>query len=92
MKIIEINNIKYIIEKDFKNGIDNELLTEYITDYFTEFDYIFGDWSYGKLRLKGFNDESNKKSNEYNNIKNINKYIKDYCAYGCSHFILKKAK
>ena len=60
------------------------------TEYFENFDYIVGDWAYGKLRLKGFNDKTNKNYNKFNDSKNIDKYILDNCAYGCKHFILKK--
>ena len=59
-----------------------------LTDYFDGYDYIFGDWSYGKLRLKGFMEE--KKSNKINNIKFIDDYIKKYCSYECKYFLLKK--
>lgn len=85
-----INDIKYEIIENYKDAIDSDLLKEKITDYFEEFDYILGDWAYGKLRLKGFNDKKNKNYrpiNDYNNIKN---YLKDNCAYGCRYFILKK--
>ena len=55
-----INNIKYEIIKDDNHTCDEELLKEMMTDYFASYDYIVGDWSYNKLRLKGFNDKSNK--------------------------------
>ncbi len=87
---ITINNIKYEVIEDNKDAIDNDLLQEKITDYFDDYDYILGDWAYGKLRLKGFNDKNNKKYKSLNDIKNVQKYIKDNCAYGCRYFILKK--
>ena len=46
--------------KDHKNAVDEEVLKEKITDYFNTYDYIVGDWAYGKLRLKGFNSKTNK--------------------------------
>lgn len=91
MEII-INEIKYEIIKNEKEAIDKELLNEKITEYFDEYDYIFGDWAYGKLRLKGFNDKNNKNFKPINDIKMVDKYIKENCAYGCRHFILKKIK
>ena len=87
---IKVNNHTYEVIKNEKDAIDNEVLAEKITDYYDEFDYIFGDWAYGKLRLKGFNDKGNKNFKPINDYRNIDKYIKDYCAYGCRHFILKK--
>ena len=85
-----INGINYEIVKDYNNAIDQELLSEKITDYFDQYDYIVGDWSYGKLRLKGFTDKNNKINNEINDISTVDDYLNEYCAYGCKYFILKK--
>ena len=87
---IKVNDHTYEVIKNEKDAIDIEVLTEKITDYYDEFDYIFGDWAYGKLRLKGFNDKSNKNFKPINDYHNIDNYIKEYCAYGCRHFILKR--
>ncbi len=91
MKIYEFNN-KYELEKDYKDGFDYEATKELMTDYFDSYDYILGDWSYGKLRLKGFCDKKNKKFKSLNDIKMIDDYIKTYCAHDCKYFILKKVK
>ncbi|MBR2708343.1 MAG: YutD family protein [Bacilli bacterium] len=91
MKIYEFK-YKYQIEKNYKNGFDYEAIKELWTDYFDDYDYILGDWSYGKLRLKGYCDKNNKKYKNINDIKNIDDYIKKNCAYDCSYFILKKIK
>ena len=90
MKTIEINGKKYEIIEDVKGALDVEALTDKATDYFDEFDYIVGDWAYGKLRLKGFNDKSNKNYNKINAYENVGSYIENYCAYGCKYFIVKK--
>ena len=87
---VTINDITYEIVEDNKEGYDEEVVKEKLTDYFEPFDYILGDWAYGKLRLKGFNDKKNKNYKEINDYKNIKKYIKENCAYGCRYFILKK--
>ena len=87
---ITINNQVYEIVKNEKDAIDVELLKDKITDYYDSYDYILGDWAYGKVRLKGFNDKGNKNFKAINDYRNIDKYIKDYCAYGCRFFILKK--
>lgn len=91
-KIVTINDVKYEVIKNENDGLDEDVLKEKITDYYDEFDYIVGDWAYGKLRLKGFNDKNNKNFKDINDIKNVDKYIKDCCAYGCKHFILKRDK
>ena len=92
MKEYTINNIKYKFEKGNEEIINVEELNEMVTEYFEDFDYIFGDISYNKLRLKGFNDATNKKVRDINNIKNLDNYIKDYCSYGCKYFLIKKCK
>lgn len=89
MKII-INNVTYEVIENEKDAIDEEILKDKITDYFDSFDYILGDWAYGKVRLKGFNDKNNKNYKSINDYQNIKKYIKDNCAYGCKYFVLKK--
>lgn len=86
------NGQKYVLQKD-DNGIFNyEEMQEKITDYFNEYDYILGDMSYNKIRLKGFNNTNNKNFNKINDIKTLDNYLKDYCAYGCKYFILAKIK
>lgn len=87
---IKINDIKYKVLKDEGNTISDELLQEMVTDYFKEYDYIVGDWAYGKLRLKGFNDKTNKYYKPINDYKNVDDYIAKSCAYGCKYFIIQK--
>ncbi len=90
MKEIQINNNRYIVKKNEKDALDNAELEEKITDYYDSFDYIVGDWAYGKLRLKGFNNKSNSNYRKMNDVANIDYYIKNYCAYGCRWFMLEK--
>lgn len=87
---IEIDNNKYKLIKDEREAFNEEEFRSRYTDYFKDYDYIVGDIAYSKLRLKGFNDKTNKNYNKFNDSKNIDKYILDNCAYGCKHFILKK--
>ena len=89
-KEIIINNKKYQVNENVNDALDGSELSKKITDYYDEFDYIVGDWAYGKLRLKGFNKKGNKNFKEYNDIKKVDEYIKEYCAYGCKYFILEK--
>ena len=87
---IEIENYKYELIKNYKDAFNEEEFKEKYTDYFYDYDYIVGDIAYGKLRLKGFCNEKNKKINKINNYKNVNQYLKNNCANDCKHFILKK--
>ncbi len=90
--MIKIQNQSYELIKEEKNGFDENAFEERYTDFFAAYDYIVGDWAYGKLRLKGFNDESNPQYNKINDASKIDAYLKNYCAYGCKYFILKKNK
>ena len=90
MKNIKINNVNYEVVKDYKDAFNSEELLEKFTDYFEEYDYVLGDYAYSKLRLKGFYDSNNKKVTKINDIKNLDNYIKDYCAYDCGYFLIKK--
>ena len=83
------NNQKYELIEDYKNGYKDDI-EEKITDYYDNYDYILGDWSYGKLRLKGFCNKENKIYKIYNDIEKKNDYLKNECAYDCSYFLLKK--
>jgi uncharacterized protein YutD len=61
-------------------------------DYFDDYDYIFGDYAYEKLRLKGYYDSTNKKAKKINDIKYVDDYIKNYCSFGAKIFLIKKIK
>lgn len=84
------NNNNYELIKDYKDGFEKEAVENLITEYFDGYNYIVGDWSYGKLRLKGFCDKENKLNNKINNIDLLEKYIRENCAYDCRYFVLKK--
>lgn len=92
MKNIIINNVSYNVIKDVKDAVDVAVLTDKITDYYDGFDYIVGDWAYGKVRLKGFNKKDNKNFKPSNDIDKVENYITNNCAYGCRWFILEKNK
>lgn len=92
MKKIVINDISYEIIRNDKDCINIDELSEKITDYFDDYDYIVGDFAYDKVRLKGYYDSSNKNVKKINDIKYLDDYIKDYCSYGAMIFVLKKLK
>lgn len=88
--MIILENKEYELIEEQREGFDLEELKNKYTDYFEPYDYIVGDWAYGKLRLKGFYDEKNKNVKDLNNIKNVKKYLNDNCAYNCKYFIIKR--
>ena len=74
MKVI-VENIEYEIIKDNRESFNKEEFINRYTDYFSSYDYVVGDYAYGKLRLKGFYDDKNPKSNKINKYSMIDKYI-----------------
>lgn len=89
-KKIIIENIEYEIIENLNDCLNIEELKDKYTDYFEPYDYILGDYAYGKLRLKGFCDRGNKKVNNINDIRGKDLYIKTQCAYHCNYFLIKK--
>ena len=90
MEKVTLEENEYEIVKDYKNGYNKDELINKYTDYFKNFDYIVGDCAYGKLRLKGFYEKSNKNCKDINNIDNLDKYIKENCAFDCAYFVAKR--
>ena len=87
MKLLEQ---EYKLIKNNKDCFNLEEIEEKITDYFKDYDYIVGDYAYSKLRLKGFTKKFNILNRDINDFENVDKYIKENCAYGCKYFILEK--
>lgn len=90
MTKLVLDGIEYQLIKDYKNALNLEELAEKYTEYFSEFDYVLGDYSYDKLRLKGFCNKNNKNLREINDYENIDKYLENYCSYECRYFIIEK--
>lgn len=88
--IIEVGNNKYKLIKDYKDAFDKDEFIEKFTSFFNEYDYIVGDVAYSKLRLKGFTKKENKIHNKINDYANVDKYIKENCAFDCKHFVLER--
>ena len=91
-KEYEFNKQKYLLLNDEYNIFDPDEINDFITDYFASYDYIFGDMSYNKIRLKGFCSNDNKQANNTNRIEDLPVYLENYCAYKCKWFLLKKIK
>ncbi len=92
MKKIVLLDSDYNVIKDDSDCFDFEEVNNLITDYFKPYDYVLGDYSYGKLRLKGFYADNNKNANAINKLSYMDEYLKDYCAYNCKFFLIEKVK
>ena len=92
MEMIIINNHKYEIMNEFRDGYDEEAFRARFSDILTKYDYILGDWGYGQLRLKGFFSDRNQKASFDTKISTISEYLYEYCNFGCAYFVLKKVE
>ena len=59
-KTVIINKKEYELVRNDGDCFDEDVVLERITDYFYDYDYIFGDYAYEKVRLKGYYDSNNK--------------------------------
>ena len=78
MEIVVIDDKKYEVMENVKDALNIEDLEGKITEYYDGFDYILGDYAYGKVRLKGFNDKDNKYFKAINDISKVKEYIENY--------------
>ena len=85
MEKVNIDGKEYEVIKNYRDALNISDLEGIITDYFDSFDYILGDYAYGKVRLKGFNSKENKNYKEINAYDKIDDYIKKNCAYDCRY-------
>ena len=88
--MISVGDFKFNLIENNRDCFEREEFESLFTEYFYEYDYIIGDYAYGKLRLKGFYKDNNKKAKEINKISNKENYIKNNCAYQCKYFVLEK--
>ena len=92
MKKIMLFDNEYNIVKDEHDVFNLEEVSSLATDYFKPYDYILGDYAYGKLRLKGFYADNNKNATKINKLSYLETYVKNYCAYNCKYFLIEKLK
>ena len=71
MKKYEIRENCYELVSD-DNCFNFENLQDYLTEYFDNFDYIFGDFCGDKVRLKGFYESTHVNVKKYNDIQFLN--------------------
>lgn len=82
-----INDHKYELVEDHAHGFDfDEFVRRYHTA-FSQFDYIVGDWGYGKLRLRGFyNDDRAVQTGPF--VSALNDYILEFVNFGAPYFVI----
>lgn len=86
---VGIKNKSYKIKENYREALDLELLEERYSDLLDKYDFIVGDMSYGKLRLRGFYEDSNRKAPIDMRISSLEDYLLEYCSFGCAYFVLE---
>ena len=87
---ITLSNHSYKVIKNHRDAFVLEDLTNRFDDHFLKYDYILGDYAYGKLRLKGFYKKEHPDVNEDNNYELRENYLLNYCAFDCKHYVISK--
>lgn len=90
--IVEADKRKYKLIENVRDAFNEEEFLSRYTPFYEVYDYIVGDVAYSKLRLKGFNNKTNRTFNKFNDYSKVEKYIKENCAYGCKYFVLERVK
>ena len=91
-EIIKLGRKNYKIIKNYKDAFIKEDIEEKYTDFFEDYDFLVGDYAYGKLRLKGFCYKKNRRYQKCNDFTLIDHYIQNDCAYECKYFVLEKSE
>ncbi|WP_225743512.1 YutD family protein [Marinilactibacillus sp. Marseille-P9653] len=87
---LSINGDTYKIVENYRDGLDLEMLEARYSDFLEKYDYIVGDISYEKLRLRGFYYSKNKKVPIDMRISSLKDYLTEYCNFGCAYFVLER--
>ena len=90
--MIHMHGNIYELVINHKNGWNPEAFRERYSEVLEKYDYIFGDWGYNQLRLKGFYDKQNGNLPHEMKIESFDEYVMEYCNFGCAHFLIKKVK
>lgn len=84
------SNVEYKLIENHKDAFDLELMESRYTDYLLKYDYIVGDMSYQKLRLRGFYEDYRKGIPIDMKISNLEDYLVEYCSFGCQYFVFER--
>ncbi|WP_078429978.1 YutD family protein [Alkalihalobacterium alkalinitrilicum] len=90
--MIRVQGVSFEVIEDVREAWNEEEFMGRYSDVLNKYDYIVGDWGYSQLRLRGFFEDNNKKSNYDNKISTLSEYLYEYCNFGCPYFVLKRVK
>lgn len=88
-EFVVINQLKYRVVTNYRNALDSELLKLKFDPFLEKYDYLVGDVSSDKLRLKGFFKGTSNKINLDKRVETIEDYIYEYLNPGVAFFVLE---
>lgn len=88
----ELSGVEFQLIENYQDAFDLEMMEHRYTDYLLKFDYIVGDISYEKLRLRGFFTDSRKNVLLDMKISNLEDYLTEYCSFGCPYFVFERVE
>lgn len=86
-----IKDVPYTIVENYREALDVDELNKRYSPVLEKYDYIVGDISDSKARLKGFYRSSYKKAPEELRISRLEDYLLEYCNFGCAYYVLQRA-
>lgn len=87
---LKLSQIDYQIIENYQEAFDLEQMERRYSDYLLKYDYIVGDISYQKLRLRGFFENSRKGVPIDMKIAYLEDYLVEYCSFGSPYFVLER--
>ncbi|WP_308635980.1 YutD-like domain-containing protein [Paenibacillus silvisoli] len=88
--MIHISGRTYNLIHENRNGWNFEAFRERYSEVLERYDYVFGDWGYNQLRLKGFFRDNHPKATRDTTFSSMTDYINEYCNFGCAYFVLER--
>lgn len=88
----EFSGVEFQLIENYQDAFDLEMMEHRYTDYLLKFDYIVGDISYEKLRLRGFFTDSRKSVPLDMKISNLEDYLTEYCSFGSPYFVFERVE
>ena len=88
---ILIKEIPYEIVENYRDAFKEEEMDKRFSSLLEKYDYIVGDVSDEKARLKGFYRNSYNKAPEELRIGQLQDYLLEYCNFGCAYYVLRRS-
>ena len=88
--LFKFSSIEFKLVENHQEAFDLEIIENRYTDYLLKYDYIVGDISYEKLRLRGFFDDHRKGVPIDMKISNLEDYLVEYCSFGSPYFVFER--